>query len=141
MLKIKNKDVAYVFELLDGIELPLRLTRSRNKFIDPMRDYYIKHIETGRQSIIDQFADKDEEGNVIKSEDNTVYVKDVEGLNNEMEIFDNESYGIDLNEVNLKLINDVYLIITNDEYMGKLKGEIASTYERLCTEIENVVEV
>jgi hypothetical protein len=140
MLKIKNKYVTHVYDIMDEMELGIMHSRKRTKFIDPLIEYYQKHIVTGRQAILDTFAEKDEEGKVIYGEGNsvTILAHNQEPFTNEMEILENECYYLEVNEATSDLIKEVYKMLTNEENIKSLKGDHAKAYDELCTAIEDL---
>lgn len=143
MFKLKNKDLSNVYGLLFDLKLPFRLTRKRARFIEELQNHYTNVYQKGRDELIKHFADKDENGNVITLEDGgfTIPTSELEAFTNEINILDNELYQLEVNEINKELLTAIYEIVSSEDYIIELSGQLAITHDILCTELERVLEL
>lgn len=146
MFKLKNKDLNEVFKLLYDMEIDtFRLIRKRGKFLDLIQDHYLNYYEKGKNELVLAYSKKDDNGDSLKIKDengftNIVMQEDkLDVFNNELEVLDNELFQLEDNELNVQLLKDIYEILSNDEFIGKLSGSKSRAFNLLCDELENVL--
>lgn len=146
MLTIKNKDLNDVFKLLYDMEITtFRLIRKRGKFLDLIQEHYLNYYEKGKNDLIDAYSKKDENGQPLKITDDSGIVSialkedTLDAFNNELEVLDNELFQLEDTELNKELLKDIYDILTNDEFIGKLSGSKSRAFNLLCDELESVL--
>lgn len=134
MLEIKNKKLMMVLNFLrndlvttESIENIHRMRVVKNL------EEQAEQLEEERVEIIKKFADKDENGELIQSENGEVTVQDAQSMNSQISILFDETYSI--NDSNLKTaIQTIANLVMN--FKGELKGDSGEAHYILVEELE-----
>lgn len=136
-MKIKNKHVSNTYNILFDLELKGKTSRLRSRFNRLLQEHYINIIETEKNELKNQYAIKDESGEII-IDDNGNFKVTQEYLN-EMDILLNEELHIDLNESNKDMLLTVASLFL-DEDLISVSGELAETHDYICEQFEHVIK-
>lgn len=141
-LKLKNYLLIPLAKWLMDQELPGRMSRSRNRFLDIIRPRF-EEIENTRLELGKKHAKKDEKGNPIEIEQDGVkrfdmtdegreaFRKDYTEYINEESVFDVTA----ANEADMKVVAKVVLE-TDEKFSDAPENPIATHYSEWCTAFE-----
>ncbi len=136
-MKIKNKHVENTYKMLFDLDLKGTVSRRRTRFNRLLRNHYINIIEPEKNELKNQYAIKDELGNIEILENGNFKVTG-EYLN-EMDILLNEEMHIDLNEANREMLLTVASLFLDEELIT-VSGELAETHDYICEQFEKVIQ-
>lgn len=135
MLKIKNKDLLSVYNLLIELKLPFKDSRLRTKFAKLIAEHNDVTYVAARQEIIDDLCTTTEEGKFIAKGENAVK------LQNELNVLENEYFKLECNNVNKEMLLKVNEVLHNEELFDELSGEQALIHETICEEFERIEQL
>ena len=138
MLEIKNRNLIMVLEFLrNDLVAENSMQNIHRMRVVRNLEKYSEQLEEERVEIIKGFADKDENGEVIQTDDGNVTVQDPSGLEKEIEKISEEKYII--NDENLETaIKTIANLVKNHE--GKLSGDSGEAHYILVEELESYME-
>jgi len=141
-LKLKNYLIIPLAKWLMDLELPGRMSRSRNRFLDVIRPRF-EEVENTRLELGKKHAKKDEKGNPIEIEDEGIkrfdmddagreaFKKDYVEYINEESVFDVTA----ANEADMKAVAQIVLE-TDEKFSDTPESPRATQYSEWCTAFE-----
>ena len=108
-LKLKTNDIIGLFESMSKISDEKMTFKTAVKIatnIDKLRIIYTQ-FETKRSYLIKQYAQKDENGNVIVMDDNRIKIENVNAFNSSISEIMEEEFEIELEELSVDEFEDV----------------------------------
>lgn len=137
-MKIKNKDLVFLFNLVNDEELSGKQSRMRTKFIKMVQEK-AEEFEEDRQDLLKQHCKLDKDGNpkTKKENDQEYYdVKDINKYNTEFLELENTPAIFEENETNEQILKTVREIVFNTS--KTFKGQDAFVYDSICDEFEEI---
>ena len=138
-MKIKNKDLVFLFNLVNDEELSGKKSRMRTKFIKLVQEK-AEEFEEDRQDLLKEHCKLDKEGNpkIKKGDDGQEYydVKDMKKYNIEFIELENSYAILEENETNEEILKTVKDIVLNTS--KTFKGQDAFVYDVICDEFEEI---
>lgn len=135
-MKIKNKHIINTHKILFDLKLKGKISRLRSRFNRLLQDHYVSVIEPEQNELKNQYAIKDEHGEIAYNNGNFKVTKE---YLNEMDILLNEELHIDLNESNKDMLLTVATLFL-DEDLISVSGELAETHDYICEQFEQVIK-
>lgn len=135
MLKIKNRDLLSVYNLLMELKLPFKDSRLRTKFAKLIGEHNDSTYVAARQEIINELCTTTDDGRTVAQGENAIK------LQNEMNILENEYFKLECNDVNKEMFLKVNEILHNEELFDELSGDQALIHETLCEEFERIEQL
>ena len=108
-LKLKTNDIIGLFESMSKISDEKMTFKTAVKIatnIDKLRIIYTQ-FETKRSYLIKQYAQKDENGNVIVMDDNRIKIENINAFNSSISEIMEEEFEIELEELSVQEFEDV----------------------------------
>lgn len=136
-MKIKNSYIATLANLLYEIELTGTDSRMRTKLWKILVQE-VNNIDSEIAQLVEDFKKVDKEGNpIFKNENDKFPIVDDEKFNTPYIELMNESFFIDNNEQNKKMLTTVANIFLKQDI--KVNMDLAIIYDEICEEFENVL--
>ena len=139
-MKFKNYELESLAKFFYELELSGKSSRMRSRFLKLLEDYLKNIYSTERISIIEQFALRDEKGEILLNEDKTEVVLQPEKRKQcikELEELAHEDFIIETTETNKDMLITVGETLLNCEV--KLTGQQATLYYYWCEEFESAI--
>src|SRR5699024_1375531 len=138
MLEIKNNKIMMVLEFLrnDLVTEESMENIHRMRIVKNLEEY-AETLEEERVEIIKKYAEKDENGEVIQSEEGNVTIHDSNGLNAQLDALFGETYTIE----NKNLKTAVHTVAQLDKnHKGRRAGDSSEAHYILVEELESYME-
>jgi len=145
-LTFKHYHLVPLGNWLQGLELPGRKSRARNRFITNILTPRIKEIEDTRIGMLGKYSNKDKDGKPLMkkmpdgSTGDVFDLKDQEGFRKEFNEYQEEEFIIDVtksNEQDINIVKD--LVLNTDEKFKDVPGNMMATlYSQWCDVLEKL---
>lgn len=137
----KNSEIEPLMGFLYEMKLKSKASRMRTRFISKLNQHVSEYITPEKESLIDQYAEKDENGEAILAE-NKKGIKLIEDkipeFYEEFKILMDEDFVLDEIDSNREMILSVAESVLN--YDIELSGQIAILYDQWCEKMEEAIE-
>jgi hypothetical protein len=135
-LRIKNKDIEGIIKFLQSISpLPAQQARKKVKFIKMCLEH-LQDIEDERKVLIEQFGDRDSEGNLIIEDNSYKITKYLNEFSKEYNALMNEDWVIDETESVKDVLVTLRDLLLN--YNKEISTEHEIIYDNLCEALEQL---
>lgn len=130
-MHMKNYEVKLMGDFFFEMKLKGKQNRMRTRFVSMLEEHLI-NIEKEREILIRDFAEKDEQGEIVVNEDGSVKFKDEDALKKEISILLSEEYIVEEERNNQDMFEAIREILEQYGEETEMNGEDAMKYERLC---------
>lgn len=137
-MRIKNYQIASMIELLYPLTMSAKNSRLKVKFLKQLMTHQQEYIATNDSQLQLQFANRNEEGDIIFEDEEKTKFKVSDEYFMEKQILLNEEFIIEMNESNKMTLLFIADLILEGEF--EISGDIAFFYEDWCEEAEKVIE-
>lgn len=139
-MKFKNYEVEDLANLLFNLSLKGKDSRMRTRFVTLLEHQLNNIIIKEEKELIDQYAKKDEEGNIVTDQENSnvfeLKKETAQEYHEERHSLLNEYFYIEENESNKMVILTVAEIILEGDF--EVSGKMAKQYDEWCEQFEAV---
>jgi hypothetical protein len=139
-MKLKNYEIDAFTKLLYDMKLKGKESRMRTRLVKQLDEYSRGVIAVERSELIAQYAEKDEQGQIVLNEDKTQAILSEDTIpefNAEYSILMNEQYVIEENETNKEMLLNVAQSVLNCDI--ELSGNEAIMYDNWCEGLEELI--
>lgn len=142
-MKIVNYEVKLVGELFQRMSLTGKKSRMRTRFVNLLHTYLQDVIATEAEFLVDTYAEKDEDGEIILSEDNPQEFLLREGaaeeFHREYNTLMSEYFHIEESLSNRDMLLSVAESLLETDLV--FNGQEAILYDKWCTALEKVQDI
>lgn len=140
-MKFKNYEVEPLGRTLFNLALKGTETRMRTRFVNLLDAQLSNVIGAERQALINQYAKKNEIGDLIRSKENQDIIELEESTQQEfyyeLDTLMNEYFYIEENEANKMMILSVAEMMIKGDF--EVSGDVAAMYDKWYEQFERVV--
>lgn len=140
-MKFKNYEVEPLAKLLFNLSLKSKNSRMRTQFVNLLDAHFRGVVGEGRKILIEQFAKRDENGELVRNAENSDLIDLKEETSQEYyqedNILMNEYFYIEESEANNIVILTVAEIMLDGDF--EVSGEDAVLYDKWCQQFEETI--
>lgn len=143
MLKFKNYEISALAKFLFEMKLGGKKSRMRTRFVKQLDHHLTETIQAEQNALIQEYAEKDEDGNILFGENKTevLLVKNtINEFENEIKDLLNEDYIIGISGQNEEMLNIIATLVLECEDV-KFNGNDAVMYDNWCEKFEELSEL
>lgn len=140
-MKFHNYELDAFSEVIFNINLKGKKSRMRTRLLKQISEYLEKTIQPEKDELFKQYAERDDNGEMIFSEDGSLIKIDPDKLdefNQELQSLMNETYTLEENETNQEIITIVGNSLIDCEL--EFQGQMANFYDTWCEKFEEAIE-
>lgn len=140
-MRLKNYEIEALVNLLFNMQLKGRDSRMRTRFVKQLDEYWQSIFQTERTELISQYAQKDENGEIVLNEDKKQAIlieETIPEFEAEFNILMNEEYIVEENETNREILLTVGRLMLNCDL--EFNGNDAIMYDNWCEKFEELIE-
>lgn len=140
-MKFKNYEIEMLINFLFDMKLKGKQSRMRTRLINILNVYLKETLDPERNEMIQSYAEKDNKGEPVFSEDGNKIILQKDRLQEfhvEMDALMNEDFAIDLTDFNLEILISVGHSLLECEM--ELEGRQAMLFDNWCEQFEEVID-
>lgn len=137
--KLKNKDIIPLLQILFPIELKGKESRMKTRFIKKLEEYFENVFNVERLQLINEYAEKDYEGNPIQEDGHIKLVKEtIPEFEEEYCKLENECFIMLVNDETKDMLKVVFDILLEGDFV--VPADTAESYYSWCEQAECLLE-
>lgn len=138
MFKLNNSDLEKVINFLkDELKTKKAIENVHRMRLVKNLEERFNEFEKDKNSIVKEYAKKDENGEVIQNDNGSVTIIDTASLERDLAILFQETVVIDDSKLKTPIMTVKHLIF---DFEGELSGDSGEAHYLLCEELENLEE-
>ncbi|MEK4025538.1 hypothetical protein [Sporosarcina sp. FSL W7-1283] len=130
-MHMKNYEVKEFGDFLYLLKLKGKQSRMRNRLVKLLEEHLLQ-VETERQHLVEEYALKDENGEIIFDDNNNIDFKDEQGLRKEIAVLMTEEYILEESLDKQEMFSIIREIIEEYGESTEMSGEESMNFERFC---------